>query len=387
MNRTLILAAACAMAAFPAVLSAQPFFYVGPAGGDFFDQGNWNDSADGLGAFLAGPVIDGGTGAIEHALVVDGDNVSAAGDVDFGMGSLMLGPGAALSLGSGEITFGSGSSLVMDQSSLSVDAGGSGQVEFNGGSTVSLTGASVTASDDIFFRGELTIAGSMIESTGDDIEFQSSATVNSITDSDFLASSTGTGGGFDQVIYFRTSTDDVFGSTFRGGRFGVLTDGVGTTTDFEATDSIFEFDGDVENIFSSSDGGVHRFYLHGSSRLVADQLESGIGLFLSDNSTATFTDDLADDDGDSWLTENALVRLDSTGASLTFLNDQTADIRSRIFNGLVPTTYAIDPSGFSPTDWDGVSAVTLRVVPEPGSALLAVVSCLGLAAPRRRRGG
>ncbi|TWT77288.1 hypothetical protein Pla123a_19450 [Posidoniimonas polymericola] len=387
MNRTLILLAACVMAAIPAVLSAQPFYYVGPAGGDFFDQANWNDSADGLGAFLATPVIDGGTGAIELAFIVDGDTVSAGADVDFGMGSLTLGPGASLGVGSGGLVFGSGSSFIMDQASLAVDAGGSGQIAFNGGSSISLSGSSVTASDDIFFRGELTIAGSMIESTGDDIEFQSSAMVVSINDSDFLASSTGSGGGFDQVIYFRTSTDAVFGSTFRGGRFGVLTDGVGTTTLFEATDSIFEFDGDVENIFASSNGGVHQFSLLGDSRLVADQLQSGIALFLGGNSTATFTDDLDDADGDSWLTDNALVRLDSTGASLTFANDQTADTRSRIFNGLAPTTYALDPSGFSPNDWDGVSAVTLRLVPEPGSAVLAILGGLGLAAAGRRRAG
>lgn len=368
----------------PAVALSQPFYFVGPAGGNFFDQGNWNDMADGTGAFLATPVIDGGTGNIELDFVIDDDSVNAAAAVGFGAGSLMLGAGSSLTVSGADITFGSGSSFGMSSASLVVDGGSSGQIAFNSGSSVSLTGSTVTASDDIFFRGELSISGSMIESTGDDIEFQSSSIVNLIAGSEFLASNLGSGGGFDQVIYFRSSTDAIFDSTFRGGRFGVLTDGPGTTTHVQATDSTFLFDGDVENIFASSDGGIHQFSLLGDSRLVADQLESGIALFLNGTSNATFTDDLADGDGNSWFTENALARLDSPTASLTFLNDQSADTRGRVFNGLAFTTYAIAPDGFRPSDWDGVSAVTLRLVPEPVAATLAMVAVMGLAAARRR---
>lgn len=359
------------------------FFFVGPAGGDFFDAGNWNDQADGLGSFLATPVVDAGTGDIEHAFVVDGDMVNAAADVDFGMGSLLLDTGSALTLSGSEITFGTGSSFTMSGSSLTVDGGSTGQVEFNSGSLVSLSDASVLATDDIFFRGEVSIADSTIESTGDDIEFQSDSIITSITDSDFLASSVGTGGGFNQVIYIRSSTDQIFDSTFRGGRFGVLTDGAGTTTDVKMTDSSILVDGDIDNIFSSSNGGVHRLTLDGASTLVADQLET-VALFLDGTSTATFTDDLADDDGDSWLTDNSLVRLDSTGASVTFDFDQTTDVQSRVFDGINLTTYALSPDNFTPSDWDGSSAATLRLVPEP-STLAFMASVLTLAVGSRRR--
>jgi hypothetical protein len=378
-----IFAAMVCLTLAPSTLS-QTYFFVGPSGGDFFDENNWNDQADGLGAFLATPVIDAGTGDIEHTLVIDNDTVGAAGDVLFGMGSLSLGNGSTLNVTVGELVFGSGSSFMMDSAALSVDAGGSGQIEFNSGSLVSLAGSSVVASDDIFFRGEVSVTDSTVESTGDDIEFQSSSIVNSIAGSDFLVSNTGTGGGFDQVIYFRSSTSGIMNSTFRGGRFGVLTDGPGTTTLIEATDSSFLFDGDVENIFSSSDGGVHQFSLLGDSTLVADQLESGIALFLGGNSTATFTDDLADDDGDSWFTENALVRLDTFGARLVLSNDQAADSRSRVFNGQTFTTYALDPNGFTPSTWDGVSAVQLRLfVPEPSTAILFGLATIALFSARR----
>lgn len=357
------------------------FFFVGPAGGDFFDENNWNSAADGTGMIPAGdPLLDDAANAIGLDLVIDGDTVTAAGEVDFGVGSLTLLSGSSFSV------TGSGNDLdINDDSTLSATGAVLDIDDFAQlGGSVSLTGSALTASDDINFFGNVTIADSMIESTGDDIEFRSESSVVSITGSEFLVSNTGTGGGFDQVIYFRTSTDDIADSTFRGGRFGVLTDGPGTTTLVEATDSTFEFDGDIENIFTSSDGGVHQFALKGDSTLVADQLESGIALFLDDSSTATFTDDLLDDDGDSWFTDNALARLDSFDAQLIFANDQTADTSSRVFDGVNLTTYALSPGNFSPDDWDGVSAVTLRLVPEPTS-LAVVASLLTLVAGSRRR--
>lgn len=362
-------------------VSAMDFYYVGPSGGDFFDVGNWNDSPDGLGAFLATPVIDGGTGDIEHSLIIDGDTVTAAADVDFGMGSLQMTFGSGLTVTGSEITFGAGSTFNAIGASLVVDGGASGQIEFNSGSNATITGSTVTASDDIFFRSTIAITDSMIESTGDDIEFQSDSVITSIVGSDFLASGTGSGGGLNQVIYIRSTTDQIFGSTFRAGRFGVLTDGPGTTTDVKMTDSTINVDGDIDNVFASSDGGVHRLTLAGDSTLIADQLET-IALFLQDGSTATFIDD-ADDDGGTWLTNNSLVRLDSYDASVTFVNDQLLDARSRVFDGLNLTTYALSPGNFSPSDWDGMSAATLRLVPEPASLLLVALGC-GLFASSRR---
>lgn len=385
MNRpTTLLACAAALAlgvATPA--AAQDFFYVGAPGGDFFDESNWNDAADGTGNPLAGdPLIDDDGNAIGVDLVIDGDTVVANGQVDFGIGSLTLLPGSSFSV------TGSGNDLdINDDSTLSatgatIDVDDFAQL----GGVVSLTGSStLTASDDINFFGTVTIADSMIESTGDDIEFRSESTVVSITGSDFLASATGSGGGLNQVIYFRTSTNDIFDSTFRAGRFGVITDGPGTTTSVVLNDSTVNVDGDIDPIFASSDGGVHQLTLAGDSVLIADQLET-VALFVQDGSSATFTDEsdgIPDDDGDSWLTDNALVRLDSFEASVTFETDQTADTRSRVFDGVNGTTYALSPGNFSPSDWDGVSGVTLRLVPEPAAATL-IGLMLAMAAARRR---
>ncbi len=362
--------------------SAMDFFYVGPSGGSFFDTMNWNDAPDGSGAFLATPVIDGGTNLVEHSLVIDGDSVLAGTGLSFGMGSLSLGLGSALTVSGNDLIFGSGSSLTSNGASLIVNgAGDNGQVQFNLGSTVSLTDTTLTATDDLFFRGSIAIADSMLESRQDDIEFQSDASIVSITGSDFLASGTGAGGGLNQVIYFRTSTDQVFDSTFRAGRFGVVTDGVGTTTDVKMTDSSIHVDGDIDNIFASSDGGVHRLTLAGDSSTIADQLQI-VAMFLQDSSSATFTDD-ADADGDTWLTNNALVRLDSLGASVTFEQSQLLDARSRVFDGINLTTYALSPGNFSPSDWDGMSAATIRLIPEPSTIALAALGCGLLVSGRR----
>lgn len=369
------------MAAAPSA-SAIDFYFVGPSGGNFFDTMNWNDAPDGSGAFLAAPVIDAVTSAVEHSLVIDGDSVLASTGLSFGMGSLSLGTGSLLTVSGNDLVFGSGSSLTTNGASVVVNAAGdNGQMLFNAGSTVSLTGSTLTATDDFFFRGTTTIDGSMIESLGDDIEFQSSASIVSITGSSFLASGTGAGGGLNQVIYFRTSTDQIFDSSFRAGRFGVVTDGPATTTDVKMTDSLIHVDGDIDNVFASSNGGVHRLTLAGDSEAIADQLQI-VAMFLGDTSSATFTDD-ADDDGGTWLADNALVRLDSLGASVTFEQSQPNDARSRVFDGINSTTYALSPGNFSPNDWDGMSAATIRLVPEPTCLVLVAMGC-GLAMGGRR---
>ncbi|TWT87149.1 hypothetical protein Mal64_26840 [Pseudobythopirellula maris] len=159
------LCAVTALLAAASTASAVDYYYVGLTGGDFFEQNNWNDSPDGLGSFLATPVIDLGTGDVEHSLIVDGDMVAAAADIDFGMGSLTLDSGSSLTVSGSEITFGSGSSLTMIGSSLMVDGGSSGQIELNSGSSASFTGANVVATDDIFFRSNVSIVDSYFEST------------------------------------------------------------------------------------------------------------------------------------------------------------------------------------------------------------------------------
>ncbi|TWT47764.1 hypothetical protein [Botrimarina hoheduenensis] len=377
--------AATACMGWLALLSAAPhalgmdFFYVGPSNGNFFDAANWNDQADGLGAFLSTPVIDGVTGEIEHALVIDNAAVLAGASVVFGGGSLTMNTGAGLTV-SGGFDIQGAASLTMTGAALSANSGATGQIEFSSGSTVSISGSMVTASDDIFLRGFTTIADSMFESTGDDIEFRDTATIVSISGSDFFASGMGTTD-FNQFIILQTPSMTVSSSSFRGGLLGI--DGE-TVTAVRAIDSSFVFSGDVENAFASSSVGVHTLSLEGTSTLEADQLEEGVALFLKGSSTATFIDSLADADGDSWLTGGASVRLDSFDASLVFPSDQITDVRNRVFNGLASTSYALSPGTFSPNNWDGFSAVTLQIVPEPMTGVLALVAGAGIICGRLR---
>ncbi|QDU89223.1 hypothetical protein Pla175_26100 [Pirellulimonas nuda] len=380
--------ALCLLVAAPGRVSAIDFYFVGPSGGDFFDSGNWNDQPTGLGAFLATPVVDAGTSLIEHSLVIDGDTVGAATEVRFGMGSLLMDAGALLNVtgttsGTLAFTFGPGGSFTMNNSALNVQNGASGQISLGSGSTSSFVGATVTASDDIFFRGATSIVGSAFESTGDDIELQDSATFSAITGSSFFASSTGPGGDFDQFIIFQAPTIDITGSSFRGGLLGI--DGT-TTTTVVATDSTFDFAGDVENAFASSSTGTHLLTLAGTSTLVADQIEEGVALFLKDTTTATFIDDTVDSDLDGWITSGALVRLDSPQARLVLQSAQNVSNASRVFNGVTSTTYAATPQFFVPSGWNGSDAVTLSIVPEP-SCLLLVVGFIGAVACCRRVGG
>ena len=363
---------------------AMDFFYVGAPAGDFFDSANWNDQADGLGAALTSPIIDVSTTKIEHSLVIDGDMVAAGAEVDFGLGSLLIDTGSVFDITGGKLDFDSGSSFTMAGSTLNVGVGSSGaanQISLDDGSNLSLTGATVTAGDDIFLRGTLSIINSSLESTNDDVEIRETASVTTISGSSFTASNVGSGGGLNQLVILQTSTTAITDSFFRGGRLGI--DGSGTTQ-ITATDSIFDFDGDIENAYTSSGGGIHILTLAGNSTLEGDQLEEDVKIFLKDSSQVTLKDDLLDSDGDSWINDNSFVRIDSPDAALHLLNPQNTDTRAKVFNGQTFTTYSADSSVFSPNNWNGTDAVTLTIVPEPTSAALVVV-LMGLATMGRRR--
>lgn len=360
---------------------AQPYFFVGPSGGDFFDEANWNDAADGTGNILPGdPLMDSTSNAIGVDLVIDGDSVVAAGQVDFGIGSLTLQAGSTFEVS------GSGNDLDLNDDTVTSITDATLIVDdfIQLGGSVSLDGANLTASDDINFLGQISVANSRVESTGDDIEFRDDATILSMTGSEFIASSLGTDGTFNQSVIMQTSFSAT-NSGFVGGQLGI--DGA-IETNVTATDSTFEFTGDLNNVFASSSTGIHRLFLDGSSTLEVDQIEDGILLALQDSAQATFIDDADDDDNDgqpdTWIITNALVRLDSRDASVTFLNNAEIDVRSRIFNGPAATTYALTPSVFSPTDWNGTDAVTIRIVPEPVSGLLILFAGIGFAFVRQR---
>lgn len=374
--------AAVTLAIATGAAQAQPYFYVGPSGGDFFDELNWNTAANGSGSFLAGdPLMDDAANGIDVDLVMDGVSVVANGQVDFGIGSLTMlngamfevaGSGNDLDLNDDTVTSITDSSLIVDDF---IQLGG----------MVTLSGASLSASDDINFLGTASISNTVVESTGDDIEFRDSATILSVTGSDFLASSLGTDGSFNQSVIFQTNVT-ASDSSFTGGQLGFDGD---VAADLTVTDSVITFTGDINNVFSASGTpALHRIFLQGNTTLAADQIEDGTLLAVQDSSHATFIDDDDDDDADglpdTWIITNALVRLDSYEAGLTFLNPGEIDVRSRVFDGLTPTTYALTPSAFAPSDWDGLSAVTLRLVPEPTAAAIAALACVAAVSTRRK---
>lgn len=351
MKRTLILAAASLLALAPVVSSAQPYYFVGPAGGDFFDEGNWNDAADGTGAFLAGdPLFDSASAAIDLDLIIDGDVVVANGEVDFGPGSLSLGSGSLL------LISGAGSDL-----------------DINSNSTFSLTEATLIVDDVINFEGTSTFSGGSVQSLFDDIAFQDNFDNLTINGTLFTA--------FDN-IYFDGFNGSITGASFDSGdRLGVR-NSVGVVM----TDSVLVIQdgtGDIDDVFAAAGAGSSLTLL-GNSVLVADSVEEGAQLFLGGS-----TDALMGGQGERIVTTDSLITMTTTDAILSIatldpMGVDYVDARPYLVNGLTGQTYAENPFTWNVSNWDGFSAVTLQVrVPEPSAAAVLLIGAV--AAPRRRR--
>ncbi len=369
LNRTYVLAAISWLLLSASWLSAGvSYFYVGPFLGDFFDESNWNSMADGSGVAPAAGTIDPGV-AIAEALVIDGDNVSANGTVELA-GSLTVQPLSFLDINSGGGLEVLGSaSFSLDSATVTVLGGGSSQIDFNSGSNASIINGSLTAEDDIFIRGTFSSVNATFESLMDDVEVWDGSSAT-ITDSNFTVA--------DSLI-LRASNSAITGSTFSvAGRIGI------EGNDVTVVNTVLSAISDLEDVFTTGPvGGT--LTLAGTSVFAADQVQEGVSLIIDDEAIASLTNvDAADQP--TWITDGSLVTLNSTDATLVLTDPQSEDARMFIVNGLNGMTYADAPNTFLPSDWNGTDAVTLRIVPEPASALCVWLFGWITALALRRRG-
>jgi hypothetical protein len=164
-----------------------------------------------------------------------------------------------------------------------------------------------------------------------------------------------------------------------------------TGANMTATDSTFNLNGDIDDAFN--DISFAELTLAGTTTLRADQLDEGITIFLQDSAQASLIDDNAEGE---WITTSSAgtgsrpstVVFLSKDASLTFTGPQgPSDDATQVINGLsgTPVSYATHPQYFAPSNWDGQSDVTIRLiaVPEPTCLLLAFAFAGGLLGIRR----
>lgn len=362
----------CVALAFPASLRAQ-YTYVGAAGGDFFDALNWEDGGGLNPAFIDDP----NTGKVDLDLIVNGSSVVAGAEVDFGIGSLSLSSGAMLDVTTGRMDFDSGSTLTMNASTLNVLNNTSSQFDMNSGSTLSMIDSFLTATDDIFFRGNTTIMGSEVTSNADDIEFQDTAVLTAIADSDFETLD------IVQIVAFQ-SPGTITNSTFTTGRLSLE-----TPADITAIDSDFNLNGDIDDAFNTVSFAT--LTLAGTTTLRADQLDEGITVVLQDSASMSLIDD--NQEGE-WITGSSVpgvvskIVFESADASLTFTGPQDpTDDATQVFHNLVGNmqAYSTHPHLFNPDNWDGQSDVTITIalIPEPATLMFGSM-LLGFGLAKRR---
>jgi len=348
----------CALIGLSAVSAQAQFYYVGPSGGDFFDEANWNDAADGSGNSIVGDeLMDSTTNAISLDLIVDGDTVEAAGQVDFGTGSLTLEAGSSFTI-----------------------SGAGNDLDINSDSSFSLTDATLLVDDILNFEGTSAFAGGSVTSVSDDIAFQDNFVNLSIDGTTFF-----TPIGSSRNIYFDGFAGSINNATFTSGdRLGLR-----NNVSVVATDSSFTIEdgtGDIENIFGTGTAVGSSLTLLGASNLVADSVEEGAALILDGSTTATMGGQgIRIVDADSSITVN------SKDVSLNIESLDSSDIdffdaRTNLISGLTGLSYdATNGEGWNITNWDGASAITLQVVPEPASAVMALLGFVAVAGLRRRQ--
>ncbi|TWT92929.1 hypothetical protein Pla108_40690 [Botrimarina colliarenosi] len=298
------------------------YTYTGPAAGDFFDESNWTD-ADGAPA--PSDTINAGS-AIYHSLLIDGASVTTSGgEIDFGFGgSLELTPGSLLTL---------------------PDFGG--QLDFNPGSGLKLTDASIIANADVILEGTTVLNGGLLESQGDDIEFQDRAEV-SIVGTTLRA--------FD-ILVVENSVTSVQGATFESGdRLSMRYE-----VDYAVTDTAIVLESgraDIEDGFAGNRGEGSRLILKGTSTLLADTIEDGVDLILEDSASASLIDS-GPTGGSSQMIDPAngesLIIFNSYSAELVVRNDSEFDPRQYIINGFTGLSYLDDPNVWNEAGWDGLS--------------------------------
>ncbi len=314
-------------------LVPSPYYYVGASGGDFFDENNWNDNSLGGGNAAPPDSINPAT-PIRQTLIIDGDTVGTSGgeaDIQVG-GSLELTPGSVLNF---------------------LSAGD--ELDFNSGSALKINNATIRVFEDIFLEGTNHLVGGLIESTGDDIEFQDGHETF-ISGTTFRSAIDG--------LFFDNSATSITGATFDiadrlGLRYEVdvtVTDTMITVRGMDMGDPGGPGHGDVEDAFVGPQAVGSTLTLKGASSLLANAIQEGISLVLDGTSVATL---LNDPDATVDLVDpNGTITFLSTGAAMTTTRASASDVRTRVINGLTGMSYLDDPSAWNITNWNGISPLT-----------------------------
>ena len=351
----------CLLLAVTTPVFGQTYYYVGPDGGDFFDEANWNESADGLGAFLTGdPLVSSTTNAFDLDLIIDGATVEAAGQVDIGTGSLSLLGGSVFTV-----------------VGLDGTTGDPNVLDVNSSSTFTLVDSTLTTDWDMFFEGDVSFTGGTVTSLGDDIEFQDNLTSLLIDGTVFDAPA-------DNIIFdglLGTITNASFSTVDRLSLRNTTGNPSATIVMTDTDININGGAGDVDDVFTTNDSNGAILVLDGSSTLLGNQIDDGASLVLDGFAIATLTSTSGAVDAGS----GGMITLSSLGAKLILVNESGTDVRSAIFNGYTGLSYADDPSAWNVSDWDGIAAVSLQVVPEPATWLLALLGVGGVATALRRQ--
>lgn len=333
---------------YPPVTVKQNYYFVGPSGGNFFNEANWNTAPDGSGSTApAGSLTPGSSNPeddITLELVIDGNFAVASGNVDIGEG------------GVGSLTLINGARLDVRGSASDLD------IDFDG--SFYLNDSTLNVEDNLFLGGQVKLTNGTI-SVVDDIETEAFAELS--IDGTTLAAN-------DNIEFFNFSTaSTVVGATFApSDRLALNSD----STNLVMTDVTIIVEngtGDIEDLAGDLTDSAGTLTLLGSSDLQADDLDEGADLILGDLSTAT----LGGGGGSALYVGNggSTVTLLSSGASLLVpsITITTDDPRDFIINGVTGLSYADDPSTWNITNWNGEDAATLQitssgtvaVVPEP----------------------
>ena len=356
-------------------LTPSAYTFVGGDGGDFTLAANWED-ADGNPLPADISTVDN-QATTPYTLVVDGDLIGGnrtvtatyTEQIQFGLhGSLEIINGATVNLTNTDTALAT--------------------LDFDPGSGLKITGgSSLIINDDLLFDGVLYMENGSLSSTGDDIEFQDEYDATIINSTVFA----------EDNLIFENAMGNVIGSSFEtNDRFSIRYD-----SDIRLTDTNIDVAGDVEPVFTFSDGEGTSLTLAGTSTLRTDSISEGTDLVLEDTafaslgsldldptsstanprSTMTGTNQ-ANDFGYVGEDYASMIIVSSPLAEIELRFNVDADesgspgdpgvldIRDLIVDGTTGLTYNEDPTAWNVTDWDGLSALeSLRLaapVPEGG---------------------
>ncbi|MEN1681288.1 MAG: hypothetical protein AAGJ46_17000, partial [Planctomycetota bacterium] len=332
-------------------LVSSVYTYVGPDGGDFFDEANWEDAegknptGDPINT-LDNELITG------ISLVVDGDVIGGSRTVrSIFDGQLQFGVGGSL-----EII--NGATVDFSDPDGSVNA----ELDFDPRSGLKIVNGSLIVDDDIFLDGTIHLEDALLESLIDDVEFQDEH------DSTIINSTVRAGNNliFDQSIAAVTGSS-LIADDNTSIRF---------SSSVTVTDTELDMTFDVEPLFTHSDGEGSSLTLKGSSVLNADSVNEGVDLILEDTAvanlgsldtgTSTSTPPsimqgtntvMADAGFDGEFVSLIIINSDEAVVNLASTTQSSSPAGELIINGLTDESYDDNPDAFNIVNWDAVSPV------------------------------